>query len=150
MIVLVVLMLVLPSITNRKRQKEYNEMIEHLCVGDQIKTIGGIVGRINKINKKEEGTTVILETGSKGSKTTMEIDAGAIGTVLKSNYVAPIQPNDSEKNKKKKENPVVEQAAESVEVLEPQEIEKKEEDGESVVENVESQVLAKKQTKKNK
>jgi len=90
LIVLVVAMLVLPSITNRRRMKEYNQMLDRLRVGDEVRTIGGVIGRVTKINTKGEVKTFTLETGSKGNKTTMEFDMAAVGTVLKSTYVEPI------------------------------------------------------------
>ena len=93
LIVLVVIMLVLPSVTNRRRMKEYNQMLDRLRVGDEVRTIGGIIGRVVKINNKGEIKTFTLETGSKGNKTTMEFDIASVGTVLKSTYVdeAPVK-----------------------------------------------------------
>ena len=43
----------------KKQEKQINEMRENLQVGDEITTIGGIIGRIVSI--KEE--TVLIETG---------------------------------------------------------------------------------------
>ncbi len=87
LIVLVIVMLVVPTISNRRRMKEYNQMVDRLRVGDEVRTIGGIVGRVTKITKNQNGATFILETGAKGSKTTMEFDINAVGTVLTSTYV---------------------------------------------------------------
>ena len=122
LIVLVVAMLVLPSITNRRRMKEYNTMLDQLRVGDEVRTIGGVVGRVTKINTKGELKTFVLETGAKGSKTTMEFDMAAVGTVLKSTYVAPV-----DDNKKSKKEEVVENKEQEVEVKEETELEVKEE-----------------------
>lgn len=107
LIALVVVMLVLPSITNKRRMKEYNTMLDQLRVGDEVRTIGGIIGRVTKISNKGEVKTFTLETGSKGSKTTMEFDLSAVGTVLKSTYVAeePVKA----KEEKKEETPAVEE-----------------------------------------
>ena len=52
MIVAVVFLLIFPIFTNKKRNKEYTEMLNQLSVGDEIKTVGGIIGRIQKINKE--------------------------------------------------------------------------------------------------
>jgi len=84
LIVLVVLMLVLPMITQRKRNKEYTQMLDSLNVGDTVKTIGGVIGRVTKITEKDGQKSFILETGAKGSKTTMEFDIAAIGYILNS------------------------------------------------------------------
>lgn len=101
LVVLVVLMLVLPSLTNRRRVKEYNQMVERLRVGDEVRTIGGIIGRVTKINNKDGEQTFILETGARGSKTTMEFDMASVGTVLKSNYVQTDEDDKAGKSDKK-------------------------------------------------
>lgn len=81
---MVVVMLVLPSISNRKKAKEYNDMINAIGVGDTVRTVGGIIGRIVKVSEKDGYKTFILETGAKNSKTTMEFDMASIYTVLNS------------------------------------------------------------------
>jgi preprotein translocase subunit YajC len=43
----------------KKQEKAANDMRNNLCVGDEITTIGGIIGKIVSI--KEE--TMIIETG---------------------------------------------------------------------------------------
>lgn len=124
LIVLVVLMLVLPSITNRRRMKEYNQMVERLRVGDEVRTIGGVIGRITKINTKGDIQTFVLETGAKGSKTTMEFDMASVGTVLKSNYVPTAEELEKEqkgkKNKKAEEQEKNEASSNEAVVVEPE------------------------------
>ena len=99
---LIIVMLVIPSISNRKRSKEYNEMINNISVGDTVRTVGGVIGRIVKINEKDGYKTIILETGAKNSKTTMEFDMASIYVVL----------NSKNKPAEKKEEPAVEAKAE--------------------------------------
>jgi len=48
----------------KKQEKQINDMRNSLQVGDEITTIGGIIGKIVSI--KEE--TVTIETGRDGSK----------------------------------------------------------------------------------
>lgn len=48
----------------KKQEKEVNEMRNNLVVGDEITTIGGIIGKIVSI--KEE--TLVLETSRNGTK----------------------------------------------------------------------------------
>lgn len=48
----------------RKQEKEVNNMRNNLQVGDEITTIGGIIGKIVSI--KEE--TVMIETGNEKNK----------------------------------------------------------------------------------
>ncbi len=81
---LVLIMLIVPSISNKKRAKEYNDMVSAIGVGDTVRTVGGIIGRIVKINEKDGYKTFILETGAKNSKTTMEFDMASIYTVINS------------------------------------------------------------------
>lgn len=145
LIVLVVVMLVVPSLTNRKKMKEYNQMLDQLRVGDEVRTIGGIIGKVTKVNTKGEIKTFTLETGSKGSKTTMEFDMAAVGTVLKSTYVAPIK---DEKPVEKVEKTEETKESAEVKVEEPA----KEEVAESTTENAVTEAAKpeKKTTKKSK
>ncbi|MBQ2708350.1 MAG: preprotein translocase subunit YajC [Clostridia bacterium] len=48
----------------KKQERETNEMRNSLQVGDEITTIGGIIGKV--ISIKEE--TVMIETGRDGTK----------------------------------------------------------------------------------
>lgn len=131
---LVLVMLIVPSISNRKRSKEYNDMINAVNVGDTIKTVGGIIGRIVKINEKDGYKTFILETGAKNSKTTMEFDMASIYNVINSKSKPVVQ---------EKSEPAVSEAEKS----EPASEENKAEDGEKVEEPAKEQ---KPKTKKSK
>lgn len=84
LLVLLVVMLVLPTISNKKRMKQFKEMQEGLKVGDKVQTIGGIIGRINRIIEKDGVKSVLLETGDKKEKTFIEFDVNAIaGPIVK-------------------------------------------------------------------
>lgn len=129
LLVLVVLMLVLPTITNRKRMKEYDQMVNQLHVGDTIRTVGGVIGRITKISDKDGVKTFILETGAKNNKTTMEFDIGSVGTVLKST-AKPEEKVEETKNaeEQKAEQPEeVSEPVENAETAEAKDAEKVEE-----------------------
>lgn len=86
--VLVVGLLVFPTITNRRRQKDFVQMLNNLSVGDRIMTTSGMIGTIKKINrnKTDGAVTIIISTGE---NTTMEFDAGAIARILYSVNPAP-------------------------------------------------------------
>ncbi|MBQ6621650.1 MAG: preprotein translocase subunit YajC [Mogibacterium sp.] len=71
-IVLMYLMMIRPQ---RKRDKETREMRDSLTKGDEIVTIGGILGKIDTV--KED--TVIISINS--SHTKMEITKTAVGSV---------------------------------------------------------------------
>lgn len=132
LLVLVVLMLVLPTITNRKRMKEYDQMVNQLHVGDTIRTVGGVIGRITKISDKDGVKTFILETGAKNNKTTMEFDIGSIGTVLKSTAKPEEKVEKVEETKKAEEQKAeqpeeVSEPVENAETAEAKDAEKVEE-----------------------
>lgn len=76
---LVIVMLVFPMFTQKKRNKEFNSMLDQMKVGDKVRTIGGVIGRVTKINRDADIPTVVIETGAKNAKTTMEFDVTAIG-----------------------------------------------------------------------
>ena len=78
-VLLVVALIVLPMFTNKKRQKAIQELHNSISVGDTVKTVGGIVGKIvaiNEINAVDK--EFVLETGLDGSKSTMVFDFNAI------------------------------------------------------------------------
>ena len=67
MIVLLVVMVAMfffTSRSNKKQEKQAQDMRDSLSVGDEITTIGGIIGKI--ISIKEE--TVMIETGHDRTK----------------------------------------------------------------------------------
>ena len=83
LVVALVVMFVLPMFTNKKRVKEYNEMVEALSAGDEILTVGGIMGKIVKVVKENgQAKSVIIATGEKGKETTMEIEISHIKFLL--------------------------------------------------------------------
>ncbi|MBR0308126.1 MAG: preprotein translocase subunit YajC [Mogibacterium sp.] len=61
LIVMIYFMMIRPQ---RKKDKADREMRESLKVGDEVITIGGIIGKIEKINEK----TVIISTSSAKNK----------------------------------------------------------------------------------
>ena len=48
----------------KKQEREQNQMRSSLCVGDEITTIGGILGRVVKITEE----TVVIETSRERTK----------------------------------------------------------------------------------
>ena len=67
-----VLIMIIPQ---KKKDKKFKEMLEGLKVGNRIKTIGCIYGRVVSI--KED--LIVIETGL--DKTTLEISKDAIAAV---------------------------------------------------------------------
>ncbi|NLN14008.1 MAG: preprotein translocase subunit YajC [Tissierellia bacterium] len=61
----------------KKREKEIQEMRDSLQVGDEVITIGGILGRIVTVKEDQ----VIIEVGN--TKTRLEMTKWGIGSVVK-------------------------------------------------------------------
>lgn len=74
MVVLVAVMYFMMIRPQKKRQKEEQEMRSSLEIGDEIVTIGGIVGRVVTICEED----LIIETGADRNK--MKIQRWAINT----------------------------------------------------------------------
>lgn len=64
------------SRSNKKREREQLLMMDSLQMGDEVVTIGGIIGKISSI--KED--SVVIESGADKSK--IRIEKNAIKTVL--------------------------------------------------------------------
>lgn len=64
------------TISGKKKQKEAQNMVNTLKIGDRVKTIGGICGFVAQINDDEN--TFVLETGLEGNKSYVKFDKGAI------------------------------------------------------------------------
>ena len=59
----------------KKKERQANDMRNSLCIGDEITTIGGILGRVVKITEE----TVVIETGK--DRTKLHILKNAIRSV---------------------------------------------------------------------
>ena len=75
MVVLLIGMFIWSSRSNKKREKEAADMRDNLMIGDEVTTIGGIIGKVVSI--KEE--TFVLETTKE--KTQIRFLKGAIRSV---------------------------------------------------------------------
>ena len=64
------------SVSGKKKQKEAQDMLDGIRIGDKVKTIGGVCGYIVEINNEEN--TFVLETGTEESKSFVKFDKGAI------------------------------------------------------------------------
>lgn len=80
----------------RKKEKADAEMRKNVQVGDEIETVGGIVGFIVKID--DSNNSVVIETGSDRSK--MRIKKWAIATNVTANEDAEKAREESAKAEK--------------------------------------------------
>lgn len=74
---LMVVFMVINRRTQKKRQEETQNMLDAICPGTKIKTIGGICGTVVEVCK--EDNTFVLETGSETSgKSYIRFDKQAV------------------------------------------------------------------------
>ncbi len=76
---LVVFMIIQGILSRKKQKKQLEEMESRLVVGATITTIGGIVGKVTRID--EETGSLFIETGDFGSVHTLQIIKNAVGVV---------------------------------------------------------------------
>lgn len=119
LIVMVLAMLILPYFSNKKRNQQYMEMINGIKVGSVVKTAGGVIGRVTKITDKGGVKTIILETGAKSNKSTMEFDINSVYCILESSKAEKSKDEaetvETENVEETKEESVEETKEESVE-----------------------------------
>lgn len=86
--VILVGMILLTIIPQKKRQKQQQEMMNSLTVGTKIMTIGRLVGVIVQVNADN---TLHVNVGTEAQPTVIVIDRNAVGLVLQS-VAAPAAP----------------------------------------------------------
>jgi preprotein translocase YajC subunit len=108
LIVAIIGLFVWQSISGKKKQKQAQEMVNQLKIGDRVKTIGGICGFVAEINDAEN--TFVLETGTETNKSYVKFDKGAIYQTApaQGNAVAAPQPQQAPVAEKKVEEVKVE------------------------------------------
>ena len=106
-----VVMIVLTIIPQKKRQKEQKAMMDSITVGTKIMTIGRMVGKITQVNADN---TLIVNVGTENSPTYIVIDRQAVGLVLEAVPVAAPAPVAEEPAEAPVEEVVEEPAAEEV------------------------------------
>ena len=89
LVVILGVMMFTSSRANKKRQKEAEEKLNNLRVGDRVKTIGGICGIIVEIDDSEN--TFVLETGKDNSGNFIKFDKIA---VYQSSHPEEAQPDE--------------------------------------------------------
>ena len=77
--VVLVLMIALSIIPQRKRKKQQEQMMNSLAVGTKIMTIGRMVGKIAQVNADN---TLVVNVGTEDNPTLIVIDRQAVGLVL--------------------------------------------------------------------
>ena len=103
LVVMLGVMMFTSSRANKKRQKEAEEKLNNLRVGDRVKTIGGICGIIVEIDDSEN--TFVLETGKENSGNFIKFDKIA---VYQSAHPEEAQPDEEPVAETPEEEPVAE------------------------------------------
>ena len=104
--VVLVLMIALSIIPQRKRKKQQEQMMNSLAVGTKIMTIGRMVGKIAQVNADN---TLVVNVGTDDNPTLIVIDRQAVGLVLEAVAApAPAAP----------ETPAAEETTETTETVE--------------------------------
>ena len=96
-VVLLVAFFVWSFISQRKKQKNFNETIAAVRPGSKVKTIGGIVGTVVEVDD-EEGTFVLRTGDSTGNESYMKFDKQAI-------YQTDAKPEPAAEKQEKEEAP---------------------------------------------
>ena len=73
MIALIAIILVFSATRRKKEAKMADEFVNNLKVGDKVKTYSGIYGTVLSLKETPNGKIAVIETGERGSKTTMII-----------------------------------------------------------------------------
>lgn len=77
LIVAIIGLFVWSSYSNKKKQKQAQDMVNGIQIGDKVKTIGGVCGYVAEINDAEN--TFVLKTGMEGKENSfIKFDKGAI------------------------------------------------------------------------
>ena len=83
------------SYSNKKKQKQAQDMVNGIQIGDKVKTIGGVCGYVAEINDSEN--TFVLKTGLDGKENCfVKFDKGAIY------QTAPAKPRTEKKEEEPK------------------------------------------------
>ncbi|MBE7081158.1 MAG: preprotein translocase subunit YajC [Clostridiales bacterium] len=107
LLVAIVGLFIWSSYSNKKRQKQAQDMVNGIKIGDKVKTIGGVCGYVAEIDDSEN--TFVLRTGMEGKDSFVKFDKGAIYQTAPAN---PKQDKKEEVKEEKKEEKVEEKPAE--------------------------------------
>ena len=124
LIVAIIGLFIWQTISGKKKQKQAQEMVNTLKIGDRVKTIGGICGFVAQINDAEN--TFVLETGLEENKSYIKFDKGAIYQTAPAQGSANAAPVEEVKAEEKVEEPKVEEIEEVKEEKETKSKKKKE------------------------
>lgn len=101
LIVAIIGLFIWSSYSNKKKQKQAQEMVNGIQIGDKVKTIGGVCGYVAEINDAEN--TFVLKTGMDGKENSfVKFDKGAIYQTAPAKRAEKKEEAPAEKPKAKK------------------------------------------------
>ena len=95
LLVAIVGLFIWSSYSNKKRQKQAQDRVNGIKIGDKVKTIGGVCVYVAEIDDSEN--TFVLRTGMAGKESFVKFDKGAIY------QTAPASPKQDKKEEVKEE-----------------------------------------------
>ena len=101
LVVAIIGLFVWQSISGKKKQKEAQNMVNNIKIGDRIKTIGGVCGFLVEVNNDEN--TIVIETGTDDKKSYVKFDKAAIYQTGPANPAAPEKKEEAKVEDKKEE-----------------------------------------------
>lgn len=105
-VVILIAFFVWSFLSQRKKQKAFNDTVNSIKPGSKVKTIGGIVGEVVEVNEGE-GTFVLKTGDSQGNCSYMKFDKQAI-------YQTDAKPEEKTEVKEEEKQESAEQPAEEV------------------------------------
>ncbi len=87
LVVAIIGLFVWQTISGKKKQKEAQDMVNSIKIGDRIKTIGGICGFL--VEARESDNTIVIETGTDDKKSYIRLVRDAIYQTGPANPAAP-------------------------------------------------------------
>ena len=104
LVILMVVMFAVMIIPQKKREKQKKQMLSSLQAGDKIRTIGGIIGKVAKVD--DEKQEILIYTGIVGNpaeRSMMRFALGAVETVIKKGNGSKAEVEDTDAIEEAKE-----------------------------------------------
>lgn len=128
LVVALIAFYVFSSVNNKKRVEQFRQMQGDLKAGDVVQLTSGIIGRVIRVSEVVGIKTIVIETGEKNNKSTLEVNIDAIAGV-----VPKADPNTINAETKETEAEILEEIAGSetdssydeIQTEQPKETEKK-------------------------
>lgn len=128
LVVALIAFYVFSSVNNKKRVEQFRQMQGDLKAGDVVQLTSGIIGRVIRVSEVVGIKTIVIETGEKNNKSTLEVNIDAIAGV-----VPKADPNTINAETKETEAEILEKIAGSetdssydeIQTEQPKETEKK-------------------------